>query len=810
MQLPFELDPQIIHHIIYSQAGSIGKAIIELLMNSVDARATAVRLSMTKEGFECSDDGNGFANREDVVRYFGRFGTPHEEGDATYGRFRLGRGQIMAHASTIWRSNEWQMTVDTRAMGYNYDLEQLEQAQPGCSISGRWYEPLTDSELMSAVQEIRDLVRYTPVSVELNGRVITRDPRTERWDAEDEFAWYRAKEDGAVSIYNQGVLVRHDPGHIWGAGGLIVSKKAIALNVSRTEILRKTCPVWKAIAKQFSTLADDVRSRLGEHRKTEASREKSARALLAGDPNIVQIYEKEEVITVLPGKRNLTMQAFLRKCRYSHNKRQGNRFTVVENGFDVPKGEAIAREGIAVVVHPKTLERFGCYNAHDLVDCVDRIHANIREDVEKNGTRFWGLDTLDLPELVDFATLRDAFVERTALVTERDALDKETRRAWTALRTILHHYAAVLTGGERRYHGSPIARGGKSFQILLGESNTAEAWTDGETYIALTVDVVKRLKTVPLKAAAYIFSLVEHEVAHEGDSLDCGHDEAFYQRFHDLTIKYAQERQWYMHAWLMRYTTSLEAEGKRARGEAWRERYLVDRAGTGRTKRGLPRAIDDVATEPPVVTPEENMAFIDYQNARLVQAGVCPPPPNWTEVLDRARSTQQQVEADLRAEREMHEADAAAEDAEFEAFYEELQRAEKAARQRLALLLGINADEITDYAFDYLADPGLSDDDIKALWQRKPWAEREREVYGDPVDYEDCGTQPDDGETDTAADDESPNNDPAAVEAGAFYPPELRALIQPGETTWALERNAAAAGFYRVEDYLKWRAEVNS
>jgi hypothetical protein len=27
MILPFELDPQIIHHIIYSQAGSIGKAI---------------------------------------------------------------------------------------------------------------------------------------------------------------------------------------------------------------------------------------------------------------------------------------------------------------------------------------------------------------------------------------------------------------------------------------------------------------------------------------------------------------------------------------------------------------------------------------------------------------------------------------------------------------------------------------------------------------------------------------------------------------------------------------------------------------
>ena len=762
MKLPFELDPQIIHHIIYSQAGSIGKAIIELLMNSVDARAKAVQLSMTKEGFECADDGTGFASREDVIRYFGRFGTPHEEGDATYGRFRLGRGQIMAHAMTIWRSNVWQMTVDTRSMGYSYDFEQLEQALPGCSISGRWYEPLTDSELMSAVQEIRDLVRYTPISVELNGRVITRDPRNERWDVEDEFAWYRAKEDGAVSIYNQGVLVRHDPGHMWGAGGIIVSKKAIALNVSRTEILRKTCPVWKAIAKQFCALADGVRSRLGNHRKTEASREKSARALLAGDPNIVQIYQKEEVITLLPGKRNVTMQAFLEKCR----KPQDYRFTVVENGFDVPKGEAIAREGIAVVVHPKTLERFGCYNAHDLPDCVDRIHANIREDIEKNGTRFWGLSWLKVPELVAFSELRDAFVARTTLVTQRDALDKEARRAWTALRSILRHYAALLTGGKRLFQGSPIARGGKSFHILLGQSNTAEAWTDGESYIAFTVDVVKRLKTVPLKAAAYIFSLIEHELAHEGDSLDCGHDEAFYQRFHDLTIKYAQERQWYMHAWLMRYTTSMEGEGKRARGggEAWRERYLVDRAGTGRTKRGLPRAIDDVATEPALVTPEENMAFIDYQNARLVQVGACPPPPNWTEVLDRARSAQQQIEAELRLKRERKEAEDAAEVAEIDAFFE----------------------------------------------AEKPWAEYEEQLIDVASDFENHGPEPNDVEIDTDDDEESPDNDTAELGARGFYPPELWALIQPGETMWSLDRNAAVAGFFCVEDYLKWRAEVNS
>ncbi len=55
MRLPFELDPQIVHFIIHSQAGSIGKALIELLMNSVDAGATLVRLNMSCNGFECFD-----------------------------------------------------------------------------------------------------------------------------------------------------------------------------------------------------------------------------------------------------------------------------------------------------------------------------------------------------------------------------------------------------------------------------------------------------------------------------------------------------------------------------------------------------------------------------------------------------------------------------------------------------------------------------------------------------------------------------------------------------------------------------------
>ncbi|MDI6540072.1 ATP-binding protein, partial [Pantoea ananatis] len=163
------------------------------------------------------------------------------------------------------------------------------------------------------------------------------------------------------------------------------------------------------------------------------------------------------------------------------------------------------------------------------------------------------------------------FVDRTQMVSET-TLDKETRRAWTALRYCLAQYARVCSGGERG--STSRAYGGVRFQILLGESTSADAWTDGETYIAYNTDIVRQLKTDALRTASRLFSLTEHEVAHEGDSMDCGHDEEFYQRFHDISTACATDRQHFMHVWLMKYTTSLEGAGKRAKGQAWSERYL--------------------------------------------------------------------------------------------------------------------------------------------------------------------------------------------------------------------------------------------
>ncbi|MEW5288569.1 ATP-binding protein [Erwinia papayae] len=790
MRCPFELDPQIIHHIIYSQAGSIGKAVIELIMNSVDAGAKQVNVDITAEGFACRDDGRGFASHEDVKRYFGRFGTPHQEGDATYGRFRLGRGQIMAHARTLWRSNLWQMSVDTREMGYHYDLDELTTAVAGCSVTGEWYEPLNSQERLSCLQEIRDLVRYTPVIVSLNGAVITRQPALEKWDAEDDEAWYRLREEGAVAIYNQGVLVRHDPGHQWGVGGLIVSKKPLALNVSRTEILRKSCPVWKSIAARFAEMAGAFADTQGSHRKTESRREKSARMLLAGEGDLQTLFNGEEVITLLPGRQHVTLEAFLRRCRRVASADGQWGFTLVRSARDVPRGELIARAGIAPVLHHVTLTRFGCYEEDEFMVCLNRIRRNLlayREGLAR--PERWGSGWHADAVLIDFATLSANFIDRTRVVSEKQ-LDKETRRAWTALRWCLSHYAALCTGAKKSWQA--YTRGGTRFQMLLGESTTSEAWTDGETYIAFNIDIVRRLKMDPLLTASRLFSLTEHEVAHQGDSLDCGHDEAFYQRFHDISTLHASDRQRYLHVWLMKYTTSLEAEGKRAAGSAWRERYLTERASTGREKKGLPGIISDEGMAQALKEPDEpeDAARLALLNAKLTGTDTAAPAnPDWDRVVKEGIELALKQQLEQAQQRQINAQEWEAYMCELDSQEAEMAEAgpppddemdEMAEEQRaryLTLLPGATAELLTDYVVWYLIQSTTTVDEELDAWARRTWQQA------------------------------GPYRPVAEAEQ---LPERWKPQAREGETRWSLKRNAAAAGFLDVEDYLQWRQDNDS
>ena len=119
----FKIDENILYSIIAKQAGTLQKSFLELVMNSIDAAATEIKIEFDGLNFTFYDNGKGFESEDEIHKFFGTFGTPHEEGDAVYGKFRMGRGQIMAFSHNQWKSNTFFMDVDIKNIGINYQFK---------------------------------------------------------------------------------------------------------------------------------------------------------------------------------------------------------------------------------------------------------------------------------------------------------------------------------------------------------------------------------------------------------------------------------------------------------------------------------------------------------------------------------------------------------------------------------------------------------------------------------------------------------------------------------------------------------------
>lgn len=69
----FTVEPSIIMHLILSQAGSCGKAVLECVMNSIDAGANAIHIEVDSEKMTLADDGHGLRSRDEILAVFKRF-----------------------------------------------------------------------------------------------------------------------------------------------------------------------------------------------------------------------------------------------------------------------------------------------------------------------------------------------------------------------------------------------------------------------------------------------------------------------------------------------------------------------------------------------------------------------------------------------------------------------------------------------------------------------------------------------------------------------------------------------------------------
>jgi hypothetical protein len=493
----FTMDPNLLVSVIKQQAGTLSKALLEGVMNSIDAGATRVDVTLTTESFVIEDNGRGFASEEEIQNWFGRFGTPHVENDAVYGRFRMGRGQMMAFAETKWKSGTFVMNVDIEKRGLTYDLALNQPLMKGCVIEGKLYEPLPDYKFRDTLTELKKSVAYTPKPVYVNNELYGAPAaRLKTWTFEDEDAYYKMVQGAnELQVYNQGVFVEEMSTWRVGMGGIVVSKTALQVNFARNSVMEDKCPVWKRVLKQLET---QVLSKMVLAKTlSDSERKYFARRLSSARYQDNLRWREAKVLTDPSGKH----------MALSELKRFKNFVYIGEN---TTLACAAHGEQSTFVVTEATLNRFGVGNIQDWLEHLQRLSADLIDpeytilDADKIAHMGFG-GTSDL---------------------EAGGLARRERAAHATLSFLNDKLALHLMN-------SGLINQPREIRVGKHKANKFIAWTDGKSYITANRRFFKRFEQGLDGVMEWLLTLV-HEYTHDTDDSESHeHGEVFYRKFHD-------------------------------------------------------------------------------------------------------------------------------------------------------------------------------------------------------------------------------------------------------------------------------------
>lgn len=501
----FRISNNMIFHLIFSQAGTIGKAFAELVMNSMDARSSVFELFIDTNGFKAVDQGRGFRTREEIESWFEELGFEHtsdlhQEGDR-FSRFGLGRAQIMAFAGTRWHTNSFIMDVDIKARGMGYELSVDQPQVDGCTVEGQWYDPLSFTDLKSVLQELEALVAYAGIEVKVNGNIITK--KNVKWDYETDQVFIKRRETGDLHVYNQGILVRSYPSNQYGSG-IVVSKVPFTLNMARNDILLSKCSVWKEVR---TFLREDAGNRSrNKTRLNDDDRELLLNQWIDGEVDHSKI-ENCSLIEDCSG-RKWKLSTLLYKVLTVHT--EGPKLAA----------DRIQQTKVAFVIAQKMMDIFGVEKPENL---IKRIEALINRDRE--GTYF-GPVTLEFTHISELLESNNT----DHMILKDKELNKTERVALAALSRGVGNLQDAV------YSATSTNRGDKNRRKLyIGESNASKAWTDGATFIALNRNLIRDHIRDGFRGFTYLANVMVHELVHEQNTAtNHGHGSEFYEIFHDV------------------------------------------------------------------------------------------------------------------------------------------------------------------------------------------------------------------------------------------------------------------------------------
>ena len=498
----FKIHRNLLAHVVRDQAGTLWKALNEGCQNAVDSGSTGIDITVTEKQVVMVDDGRGFQDAREVDDFFATFGTPHEQGDAVFGRFRMGRGQLFSFGRNVWESNSFRFDVDVQHKGLAFEFTDGLPAVKGCTITIDLYDPLLPSNIFELERDLTRAVRYYPIPVTLNGKQISKHPKDERWDLETNDAYIKFRDTGGVLVYHLGAFICEMSSYQFGRAGTVLSKKQLDVNFARNAI-KDSCVAWRRIRQHFHDEA--TRENLKRPKLDDAARANLIEQFVTGELRL----DKISRLKVLRDANGTLL---------SISQLPGRGSTRIAIG---PEGDSVADKLMqsrqATVLALETLELFQCSDATEFVELL-KTHS---EGASHKLALF-----LNRLEPSDFDQLRDQYKCEFLIIPESAYTPLE--KAW------IKALSATFQSG----HNVPMWRGDqkRSRRFLLGASDVAQGWTNGVDTIVINRDYLKEYRVAQrgLHACVAIAQLVCHELCHdENDAGSHLHNDEFFHQYHD-------------------------------------------------------------------------------------------------------------------------------------------------------------------------------------------------------------------------------------------------------------------------------------
>jgi len=542
-QRDFQAHSSVVLHLIKSQAGTLSKALVELVQNSLDAGAKTVTIDINDSGFVVSDDGRGFTSEEEIKRNFEVFGQPPSaEENRTIGFFRVGRGQVMGFAKTIWKSGKFRMEVDIKKH-IGYTLETLKTTTPGCQISGELYADENNLKGMpmgiwrrQLMDDLRQAVAFCPISVIVNGAQYSHKSGDIKWDFEDETMYYKHELAGGLKLYNLGIFVAEFSPSYFGISGIAVSKSAMRLNMARNMPLENTCTIWAHMGQQLHKLGYEYGSKAAN--MSDGMRQNMINRFISGDLPYSAVC-------------NMPLVKPANGPRVSLHRFMCTRKIIVDEPDERSQLCDALDRNTYFVLSRHTRDEFESSNAEDLhmqvcaegEGWLDDLNLYI-QDLEN--------DTQGENEQKIKFLRRDIYAEESLLeqigqphFAEFDdvvqGLSVETREInnefWSPSMTYAHK---LLNAGSRAMAKAINGSGDRHMRpriIKFGISDHADAWTNGLTTIWVNKAKVGLAKK-GIPGMTELALLLLHEYTHTSE--DTGthlHDHTFLDTFHESALQ---------------------------------------------------------------------------------------------------------------------------------------------------------------------------------------------------------------------------------------------------------------------------------